>query len=299
MHRGKGMKFVGDSRVTAEKKANLPKDYSEYPGRTEAFWPNFLLKEWLVGSVFLIGFLILTAAHPSPLEQQADPNNAGYIPLPDWYFLFLYQFLKYQYAGGDYIVIGAIVIPGLAFGALLLAPFLDRGPERRPHKRPIAVGLMLIGFIATFWLTYESVTHADYEMRAEKYGVNIEAVESTIDKADPGYAVYEANCLSCHGDALQGQGNYPSLIDAELTVDQVKDIAVNGKGEMPAGIFGGTDEELQQLAEFVVSAGSGEGGGSEEEGSAEEDAAESEEGADDASEEEGSADSEEAAEEES
>ena len=152
---------------------------------SDLFWPNFLLKEWLVGSVFLIGFLILTAAHPSPLEQQADPNNAGYIPLPDWYFLFLYQFLKYQFAGGDYIVLGAIVMPGLAFGALLLAPFLDRGPERRPHKRPIAVGLMLLGFIATFWLTYESVSHADYEMRAEKYGVNVEAVESTIDKEHP------------------------------------------------------------------------------------------------------------------
>lgn len=59
MHRGKGMKFVGDSRIPAEKKPNIPKDYSEYPGKTEAFWPNFLLKEWMVGAVFLIGFLVL------------------------------------------------------------------------------------------------------------------------------------------------------------------------------------------------------------------------------------------------
>lgn len=272
MHRGKGMKFVGDSRVTDEKKANLPKDYSEYPGRTEAFWPNFLLKEWLVGSVFLIGFLILTAAHPSPLEQQADPTNSGYIPLPDWYFLFLYQFLKYQYAGGDFIVLGAIVMPGLAFGALLLAPFLDRGPERRPTKRPIAVGLMMLGVFATFWLTYESVEHADYEHRAEKYGVNVEAVESEIDKSGPGWEVYEANCMSCHGEALQGQGNYPSLVDTEKSVDEIKDIAQNGTGQMPAGIFNGSDEELQQLADFVKGAGSnggGESGSSDEESSEE------------------------------
>ena len=55
MHRGKGMKFVGDSRVpsTEHRKSNIPKDYSEYPGKTEAFWPNFLLKEWMVGAVFL------------------------------------------------------------------------------------------------------------------------------------------------------------------------------------------------------------------------------------------------------
>ncbi|UOQ42724.1 c-type cytochrome [Halobacillus salinarum] len=260
MHRGKGMKFVGDSRISADQKPNLPKDYSEYPGRTEAFWPNFLLKEWLVGAVFLIGFLILTAAHPAALEQQADPTNAGYIPLPDWYFLFLYQFLKYQYAGGNYIVLGAIVMPGLAFGALLLAPFLDRGPERNPLKRPISVSLMLLAFALSFWLTLEAAHHADYETRAEKYGVNIEAVESDIDKESDGYKLYEkSGCINCHGDSLQGQGNYPSLVASEKSVDEIKDIAVNGIGQMPSGVFKGSDKELQQLAEFVASAGSGGG----------------------------------------
>lgn len=130
MHRGKGMKFVGDSRIPAEKKPNIPKDYSEYPGKTEAFWPNFLLKEWMVGAVFLIGFLVLTIVHQPPLERMADPTDTGYIPLPDWYFLFLYQLLKYEYAAGSFTVVGAMIMPGLAFGALLLAPFLDRGTEK-------------------------------------------------------------------------------------------------------------------------------------------------------------------------
>ncbi|MFX0112859.1 cytochrome C oxidase Cbb3, partial [Bacillus pumilus] len=77
------------------RKPNIPKDYSEYPGKKEAFWPNFLLKEWLVGAVFLIGFLVLPVVHAPPLERMADPTDTGYIPLPDWYFLFLYQLLKY------------------------------------------------------------------------------------------------------------------------------------------------------------------------------------------------------------
>ncbi|MCP3025870.1 c-type cytochrome [Halobacillus sp. A5] len=283
MHRGKGMKFVGDSRITAEQKANLPKDYSEYPGRTEAFWPNFLLKEWLVGSVFLIGFLILTAAHPSPLEQQADPTNAGYIPLPDWYFLFLYQFLKYQYAGGDFIVFGAIIAPSIAFGALLLAPFLDRGPERRPHKRPIAVGLMMLGFIATFWLTYESVSEVDYAERDEEYGVSMEAEEIEIDTESAGYEIYENNCASCHGGNLEGTGSYPALLDTQLPEDQIKEIAQNGIGEMPEGIFEGSEEELEDLAAFVTNPtgeeeedSEGEEGDSEEEGSGEEEESEEE-----------------------
>src|SRR5699024_7718082 len=83
--------------INADKTSTVPKDYSEYPGRTEAFWPNFLLKEWLVGSVFLIGFLCVTIADPAPLEGLADPTDAAYVPLPDWSFLFLYQLLKYDF----------------------------------------------------------------------------------------------------------------------------------------------------------------------------------------------------------
>ena len=125
MHRGKGMKFVGDSRIKAEgKMPKVPKDYSEYPGKTEAFWPDFLLKEWLVGAVFLVGYLVLTVAHPSPLERPADPTDTAYIPVPDWYFLFLYQLLKYEFASGPYNIIGAIIMPGLAFGAFMLSAIL-------------------------------------------------------------------------------------------------------------------------------------------------------------------------------
>src|SRR5690625_7794793 len=83
--------------------------------------------------------MTLVLAEPPPLENYANPTTSGYIPLPDWYFLFLYQLLKYQFAAGPYILFGILIIPGLAFGALLLAPFLDNGPGRRPPQRPIAV----------------------------------------------------------------------------------------------------------------------------------------------------------------
>ncbi|MGJ7034733.1 c-type cytochrome [Anoxybacillus eryuanensis] len=250
MHRGKGMKFVGDSRVPAMRKPNIPKDYSEYPGKTEAFWPNFLLKEWMVGSVFLIGFLCLTVAHPSPLERIADPTDTSYIPLPDWYFLFLYQLLKYSFASGPYTVIGAIVIPGLAFGALLLAPFLDRGPERRPSKRPVAVGMMLLTLAAIIFLTWESVVTHDWEAAAEQGKIRAEV---EIDKNAEGYKILEANtCLTCHGENLQGGPAAPSLVGTGLSPEEIANIAKNGKGGMPGGIFKGTDEELQKLAEFVA-----------------------------------------------
>ncbi len=254
MHRGKGMKFVGDSRVPGLefRQPNVPKDYSEYPGKTEAFWPNFLLKEWMIGSVFLIGYLLLTVAHPSPLEGQADPTDTAYIPLPDWYFLFLYQLLKYQFASGPFNIVGAIIVPGLAFGALMLAPFLDRGPERRPSKRPLPTGFMILAIAAIIFLTWESVANHDWEA-AEAQGKITEEVE--IDTTDPGYEVYSgAACISCHGDNLEGAVG-PTLVGTGLTPEEISEIAVNGIKEGGAQVmppsWDGTDEDLQVLAEFI------------------------------------------------
>jgi menaquinol-cytochrome c reductase cytochrome b/c subunit len=255
MHRGKGMKFVGDSRVVApeSRKPSVPKDYSEYPGKTEAFWPNFLLKEWMVGAVFLVGFLSLTVAHPAPLERIADPTDTGYIPLPDWYFLFLYQLLKYSYASGPYTVVGAMIIPGLAFGGLLLAPFLDRGPERRARKRPIATGAMFLALAATVFLTWQSVATHDWAA-AERQGKIVAKVE--VDKTAAGYKIAQANtCVTCHGDSFQGGSAAPALTGKKLTPEEVAKVAKEGKkgpdGIMPAGVFKGTDAELQTLSKYI------------------------------------------------
>lgn len=250
MKKGKGMQFVGDSRISAEHRTNMPKDYSEYPGRTEAFWPNFLLKEWLVGAVFLVGFLTLVLAHPPALEGVADPTTVGYIPLPDWYFLFLYELLKYEFASGPFILFGILVIPGIAFGALLLAPFLDNGPGRRPQKRPIAVAMMILGLSSVIWLTYESASAVDWEQRAAD---NKPIPPSSIDTSDPGYAVYESSCMQCHGGSLEGSPAAPALIDLDHSAEEIADIAVNGIGSMPADQFEGTDEELEQLVDFILS----------------------------------------------
>ncbi|MBO2534761.1 menaquinol-cytochrome c reductase cytochrome b/c subunit [Rummeliibacillus suwonensis] len=249
MHKGKGMKFVGDTRVPKKDNKNVyPPDYSEYPGKTEPFWPDFLLKEWMVGAVFLVGYLILTIAHPSPLEGQADPTNTSYIPMPDWYFLFLYQLLKYEYASGPYNTIGAIVIPAIAIGSLMLAPFLDRGPERKPLKRPLPVAFMLLTLASMVFLTWESVVNHDWAA-AKKQGQIVKTVE--INQEDPGYKVYaKQSCINCHGDKLQG-GAGPALTDTGLSADEIANIAHKGIRTMPAGQYKGSDEDLQKLAKFI------------------------------------------------
>ena len=104
MHRGKGMKFVGDSRVPVARKPNIQKTILNTQEKQKHFG-ELLVKRMDGRCSFLIGYLCLTVAHPS-LERMADPTDAGYIPLPDWYFLFLYQLLKYSYASGSFTVIG-------------------------------------------------------------------------------------------------------------------------------------------------------------------------------------------------
>ncbi|MBO3062521.1 menaquinol-cytochrome c reductase cytochrome b/c subunit [Mammaliicoccus fleurettii] len=248
MHRGKGMKFVGDSRIKSYDKPKLNRDYSEFPGRTESFWPDFLLKEWMTGAVFLIAYLCLTVAHPSPLERVADPSDTGYTPLPDWYFLFLYQILKYTFASGPYNTFGAIVLPGIAFGALLLAPWLDRGSERKWTKRPFASGFMLIAIAILFYTTWESSYYHDWKQQA-KQG---EIVFSNLDKSDPVYTdIIKSNCTSCHGGELTG-GQGPNLVESKLPKEGVQGFVEKGAGKMPSFKDTLSKDEIDKVSKYVA-----------------------------------------------
>lgn len=46
--------------------------------------------------------------------------------------------------------------------------------------------------------------------------------------------------------------SHPALVGTEHTKEEIMDIAVNGIGAMPADQFQGTDEELEQLADFII-----------------------------------------------
>lgn len=86
-----------------------------------------------------------------PLEGPADPSDSSYIPRPEWYFLGLFQLLKYF--PGRWEVIGAIVVPGVVAALLVLLPWLDRGPTRDPRRRPLTIGGFTLGLGAVVALT--------------------------------------------------------------------------------------------------------------------------------------------------
>lgn len=198
MYWGKGMKFVGDLRILVEKKLNILKDYLEYFGKIEVFWLNFLLKEWMVGVVFLIGFFVLMIVYQLFLEWMVDLIDIGYILLLDWYFFFLYQLLKYEYVVGSFIVVGVMIMLGFVFGVLFLVLFFDRGIERRLWKCFVVVGMMFLVIFVVVFLMWQLVVIYDW-VKVEEQGKIIKEVD--IDINVEGYKVFkEQGCIFCYGD---------------------------------------------------------------------------------------------------
>lgn len=270
--------YVGDSRVRKNgRMPNVPPDYSAFPGKSEAFIPNFLLKEWMVGVVVLVGFLVLTIAHPAPLGYPADPLNAAFIPMPDWYFLFLYQFLKYPYVSEQYVVLGTVGVPGIAFGALLLAPFLDTGKERRFYRRPIASSLMIVALISLVYLTKVSWDHYQHQLettgtvpehivREEKAREAYEAglprpnpmqepeLPALVDASDPATDITKQNCIGCHATEYQGQGNAPALrgVGDKYSKEELAEIVAHGtENGMPPFEGSLSAEEIDMVATWL------------------------------------------------
>lgn len=71
--------------------------------------------------------------------------------------------------------------------------------------------------------------------------------DSSIDPEQ----VVQQNCISCHGENLEGAGNFPSLNDvgSRLSEEEIRDVIDNGRGAMPPDIIEG--EEADAVAQWL------------------------------------------------
>jgi quinol-cytochrome oxidoreductase complex cytochrome b subunit len=117
----------------------------------KTFFPFYFFEVAVVILFAVEVVLLLAVLFPPALGREID-LAAQYAPRPEWYFLFLYQLTKYF--PGRFTFVGAVLLPGLAFSVILLAPFLDAGPERSLRRRPAAAatgfGLLFIVIALTF-----------------------------------------------------------------------------------------------------------------------------------------------------
>lgn len=60
-----------------------------------------------------------------------------------------------------------------------------------------------------------------------------------------GKAVVQQACIACHGQNLEGQGNFPALnnVGSRLSQEEILNVIKNGKGMMSANIVKGEDAE--------------------------------------------------------
>lgn len=116
----------------------------------EPFYPRQVVKDFIFGIalILLLGGLAIWA--PTTIGPRANPADPTYLPRPEWYYIPVFQWLKYWH--GRTSVVGIVVAPALLFALLFALPFLDRSPERRFRRRPIALAIFGAVWAGLFYL---------------------------------------------------------------------------------------------------------------------------------------------------
>lgn len=223
------------------------------------FYPQQVFKDTVaIFAAFIILFVMAVAVHV-PLEQLADPTDTAYIPRPEWYFLFLFQFLKLF--NGSLEVVGSMILPGLAILLLVSVPFIDRSQMVKLTRRGFAFGFVALAALGWTGLTAAAVISDRDSGAANQAAIDYSAPTdwmqlSAEELAGVGY-FREENCASCH--AVGGSG---STIGPDLTHTAIHRNAawMIQHFKSPSGVRPGspmpaiqlTDAQLNTLAAFLL-----------------------------------------------
>jgi cytochrome b6 len=133
-----------------------PSEEKKPKRRSMRFLPDFLLRDLFGWTVALAVLAALAALFPWELGEKADPFAPAFADIkPEWYFMFMFQTLKYV-PGGEIIGIENEAIAILAFGLIGLAafflPFLDRNVGRT-GRSPVFTLIGAVGAVFIIVLT--------------------------------------------------------------------------------------------------------------------------------------------------
>lgn len=237
------------------------------------FWPEQVLRDGVASLVVMatvLGLVFWTGG--ADLGAPADPTEPYAAARPDWYFLFLFQWLKYFPAGWE--VVGAQVIPGLVVGLVAAMPII--GKWRLGHRFNLGVAAsLLLGIAALTWTARaedaadpdfvsaraaaDVVGHRIGELASSPSGIPIGGGLALLrrDPLTQGPRLFEANCSSCHRvDGHDGLGAIPTDEAA------ASDLAGYGSRAWLSGLldperiatseyFGATEHANGRMARFV------------------------------------------------
>ena len=123
--------------------------------RNLPWFPNIFLYFSMLSAIFLALLIAVSAVFPISLPPEFTPATASaYTAQPEWYFLWIYQILKFSVFEGPWITV-ALGLTTVLLVLLILLPFFDRGCERNPARRPIytTLGVIVVAevLVLTVW----------------------------------------------------------------------------------------------------------------------------------------------------
>jgi mono/diheme cytochrome c family protein len=187
------------------------RDYAQAKKEGKPFFPYAVYKDLVIATLAIGIVIALSIVHRVVVGEPVNPASTDFVPRPEWFFFFLFELLKI-FKGQNALMpvsMATFIIPNILMILLIITPFIDRGPERRIQKRPIALisGIAVIVFLA--YLTNVGASSNE--------GVGEEGLPITVDDptAKAGEALFLANgCTSCHQIAGVGApGPGPNLTD--------------------------------------------------------------------------------------
>jgi menaquinol-cytochrome c reductase cytochrome b/c subunit len=227
-----------------EKQAYL-EEYEVLKKKGKPFFPYAVLKDSamaLIVVAVIIAMAVILGAEQGP---KADPTSTTYVPRPEWYFFFLFEVLR-VIKPPELVPLATIGIPTICMVLLLLLPFYDRGPERRPERRPLATTAGILTILAMGYLTYAGATT----------GSPFEVETNVSPQYKPGAEVVASSgCLACH--KLGENGNNGPGPELTHIGDRIPRAAIIRSVEIGPSIMPSfrdlPKKKLDELADFLSS----------------------------------------------
>ena len=143
--------------MNQREKEEYLREYAILKSKGKPFFPYAVAKDSIMACVVMACIITMSLVLGAELGSKANPTTTTYVPRPEWYFFFLFELLR-VIKPPSLVPLATIGIPTLCMILLFLLPFYDRGPERRPERRPIATITALFVIGAMFYLTWQGAS---------------------------------------------------------------------------------------------------------------------------------------------